>query len=91
LKKKFIKGVRIPESCGNNERIDIYIDFCATFFAMYYSYLEVMEETDDRISGKLGDAKRKKYRPEKCIEKKKNNFGLIYIARRKNINDPYEG
>jgi endonuclease IV len=61
LKKKFIKAVKIPESCKNNEGINICIDFCVTFFAMYYSHLKVMEETDDRISGKLGDTKKNSF------------------------------
>jgi hypothetical protein len=60
---------------------------------MYYFHLEVMEETDDRISGKLGDTKTKtileKISSKKNYREKENNFGLIYMARRKNIKNQW--
>jgi hypothetical protein len=70
LKKKFIKEGRIPESCKSIKRINICIDFCATFFAMHYTHLKIMEEIEDRSSGKLGDTKRKIFLKKMSSRKK---------------------
>jgi hypothetical protein len=61
---------------------------------MNYSHLKVMEETDDRISGKLADTKQKtvleKILSKKNYQEKEKQFWInLNKTRRKNIKDQW--